>query len=209
MADENVDTVDETTETDAAADDSTTDDGTAAADESPKPKAPRVIEDQAKYDFALRKANREAKERKDALNEALAKIEAMETANASEAEKAVLAAKKAAVDEADARYRPAVVKANANAALAAAGCKDADVRKTLLRLVDAKAVEISDDGDVTGGLDDQIESLKSQFPEKFTEPKPVVPSARQVDAGDKKPAPVKRTVADELAKRLTGAYPNQ
>ena len=180
---------------------------TPDAPEAPKPAPPKPDPAIDLKDAALKKANREAAERRHTITTLEAEIAALKLSNASAEEKALAEATKRAAEETEAKYRPAVVKANANAALAAAGCKDAEVRKTLLRLVDAKAVEIGDDGDVTSGLDDQIENLKAQFPEKFAEPKPVVPSARQVDAGDKKPAPVKRTVADELAKRLTGAYP--
>lgn len=176
--------------------------------DAPKPAPPKI--DAEPLDLkaeALKKANREAAERRQTIKAMEAEIAALKLSNASAEERALAEATKRAAEETEAKYRPAVVKANANAALAAAGCKDAEVRRTLLKLVDAKAVELDDDGDVTGGLDDQIETLKAQFPEKFETAKPAVPSARQVDAGDKKPAPVKRTVADELAKRLTGAYP--
>ena len=177
--------------------------------DAPKPAPPKTEAEPLDLKAeALKKANREAAERRQTIKVMEAEIAALKLSNASAEERALAEATKRAAEDTEAKYRPAVVKANANAALAAAGCKDAEVRKTLLRLVDAKAVEIGDDGDVTGGLDDQIESLKVQFPEKFETPKPAVPSARQVDAGDKKPAPVQRTTTDELVKRLTGAYPN-
>ena len=175
----------------------------AVEDEDPAPVA--KAGDTTALEAALKKANREAAERRRAIHDMQAELDKLREANATEAEKAILAAKKEAAEATEAKYRPAVVNAHANAALAAAGCADADVRKTMLRLIDTGKVEIGDDGDITGGLTDQIDSLKAQFPEKFAKPRPAAASA--VDAGPKVPAQPKKTVAQQLADRLTGATP--
>lgn len=169
----------------------------APPDEAPKPGLDLREE-------ALRKANREAAERRRHIKTLEAEVADLKAKNASAEERALLDAERKAAEATEAKYRPAVVKANANAALAAAGCTSHEARKLLLKLVDTTAVEIGDDGDVVGGLDDQVEALKAQFPEKFEQPKPLIPSARQVDAGNKTSPAQKRSVGEELAARLTG-----
>ena len=175
----------------------------APADDDPAP----VVEaakpgDTTALEAALKKANREAAERRRAIHDLQTELDKLREANASEAEKALMAAKKEAAEATEAKYRPAVVNAHATAALAAAGCAAADVRKTLLRLIDTGRVEIGDDGDITGGLTDQIDSLKAQFPEKFAKPRPAPAAA--VDGGPKVPVQAKKTVAQQLAEKLTG-----
>ncbi|MCW2087807.1 UNVERIFIED_ORG: ABC-type phosphate transport system auxiliary subunit [Rhodococcus erythropolis] len=66
----------------------------------------------------------------------------------------------------------------------------------ITKLLDLGQIELDDDGNVTG-LDEQIESVKSEFPELFE----VKRSAPKVDAADK-PA-IKRPLTS--AERLLGA----
>lgn len=146
----------------------------------------------------LRTATREAQERKKALDDLAA-------ANATEAEKAIIKARQESAAEREAVLRPAVVRANARAALSSAGCTDKGVQTTLMRLIDSAAVDLGEDGEIVGGLDEQVESLKAQFPEKFEVKKPRIPSAREVDAGDKKPPAVKKSATQLAVDRLTGA----
>lgn len=211
MADDTTETVDQETPGDMTPDpapkppipaQAKTPETTPDTDDDP---TPAKTGDTTALEAALKKANREAAERRRAIHDMQAELDKLREANATEAEKAILAAKKEAAEATEAKYRPAVVNAHANAALAAAGCADADVRKTMLRLIDTGKVEIGDDGDITGGLTDQIDSLKAQFPEKFAKPRPAAASA--VDAGPKVPAQPKKTVAQQLADRLTGATP--
>lgn len=154
--------------------------------------------------MAIADRTRAKKERDDLRTE----LDALRLASASDAERAVLTAKQEAATEAaaarDAVLRPAVVKANARAALASAGCKEPAVQKTMLRLIDPVVVEIDDDGEVSGGLAEQIALLQEQFPEKFAPEKVTVPSAREVNAGNKKPPEVPKSASDRLAARLTG-----
>ena len=141
--------------------------------DKPKPKAPvpgqRKVGEESSPDLrdeALRKANREAHERRLELKKVNAELADLKLAQASEAEKAVLAARREGAEEAEKALRPAVVRATARAALSAAGCIDSAVQKTLMRLVDTSKVEL-EDGEVVSGLDDQIDELRAQFPEKF------------------------------------------
>lgn len=145
----------------------------------------------------LRIAVKEAKDRKEKLAE-------IEAANATEAEKALIAARAEAAAEREAALRPAIVSARAEAALASAGCTDPDKQERMLRLIDPATVELNDAGKVIGGLVEQVEAIKADFPEAFTVPKQRVPSAREVDGGNKT-APVRElSVGEMLARKATG-----
>lgn len=85
-------------------------------------------------------------------------------------------------------YKPALIRASAESAFAAAGVSlpaDRDQRKAkigaLLRLVDNSELTIGDDGELEG-LEDQIETLKAAMPEVF---RPVRPRAPRIDGADK------------------------
>lgn len=85
-------------------------------------------------------------------------------------------------------YKPALIRASAESAFAAAGVSlpaDKDQRKSkisaLLRLVDNSELTIGDDGELEG-LEDQIETLKAAMPEVF---RPVRPRAPRIDGADK------------------------
>lgn len=165
---------------------------------------PKAAVDAAELEAQLKKANGEAAARRSELKKLTAEIERLREANATAEEKALLQAKKDAATEAEAKLRPAVVRAAARAALGSAGCTDPDVQRTLLRLLDTSRVELDDDGEVVDGLDDQLDDLKAQFPEKFETRRQRVPSARDVDAGDRKPPAVKKTTSQLLADRALG-----
>ena len=176
---------------------------TPDAPPAPVPTPPKIVDDAATR-AALSKANREARERRQKITELEAKLADLEAANATEAERAILTARKEAADARDAALRPAVVRANARASLAAAGCSDKDSQALLMRMLDPAGVEIDADGEVSGGLDEQIDALKASFPEKFAPAVARVPSARQVDAGNKQPPAVPKTATEQLAARLAG-----
>lgn len=179
------------------------DDGkdTKPADDKPKPR-PRPADTVSRADYnalaaQLRKATQSEKAKQ-------AELDKIAEANASEAEKAQLAARKEGAAETEARLRPAVARSAARVELAAAGCTDKAAQTLMLRLLDTSSVELDDAGDVVGGLEEQIEVLKGQFPEKFETARRRVPSAREVDAGDKKPPAAKKSATDLLMSRLTG-----
>lgn len=187
---------------DAARDEQGDDGGGAGAKPPAKPGDAKAADAVTRAEYnalaaELRTARKEAKERKD-------KLAALEAANATEAERAIMQARQEAAAEREAALHPAVVKANARAALSSAGCTDRAVQTTLMRLIDAGKVELDDDGEISGGLDEQIEELKAQFPERFETKKPRVPSAREVDAGDKKPPAAKKSPTEQAVERLLG-----
>jgi hypothetical protein len=168
----------------------------------PDGKVTLSAEEYALLSGSTRKANREAAERRAELKRLQAELDEMKTANASEQEKALIAARKDAETAAEARWRPQIVQLRADAALAAAGCKDAADRELLLGRVKAADVELDDNGSVVGGLEDQIASLKERYPRMFAEPRRV-PGPRDVDAGNRTPPPAKkRTTAELLAEKL-------
>lgn len=76
-----------------------------------------------------------------------------------------------AAQAAEAKFKPVVVRTAAKAAFVEAGLVlpkgkgDAALARAL-KLLDMAEVEITDDGEVEG-LDDQIEEIKSEFPELF------------------------------------------
>ena len=154
-------------------------------------------------DMALKKANREASERRAELKRLQSELDAMKAANASEAEKAVIVARQEATTAAELQWKPAIVAMRAESALTRAGCTDPDNVELILGRIDTAAVDLDDHGQVLSGLDDQVEALKVRYPRMFETPKPARPvSARDVDAGDKKAAPKKLSPGQQLAQRL-------
>jgi hypothetical protein len=180
----------------ATADDDGDDTGTTAPAAAKGKADPR--------DAELAAVKQEAARRRVRLKELEAEVAKLREANATEQERAIMAARTEGAAESVAKYRPAVVRANARAALSAAGCTDGKVQGTLMRLIDAGTVELDDDGEIVAGLDDQIATLREQFPEKFAAGKPAVPPARQVAAANKPAPAVPKTVEEQLVARLTG-----
>ena len=172
-----------------------------APDEAEKPATVKPDDLQA---AALRKANREAAERRQEIKRLQGELDAMKVASASEAEKALIEARLDAEKKAEARWKPALVTVRAEAALSSAGCRDADDRDLLLGKIDLTKVELDESGRIVSGLDEQVADLKERHAKLFAEPKPAVPSARTVGAGDKTAPPVKKSVGEQLAARLTG-----
>ena len=128
----------------------------------------------------LKKANGEAARfrrelrelKKQATDEATEEVETAAEEKGSELtpaqlKRAVDKAVKAATEAAEAKYRKVAVNAAAQSAFVKAGAKAASVGK-LVRLLDTDDVEIdAATGEVTAGLDEQIDGLKDEFPELF------------------------------------------
>lgn len=178
-------------------------------DPEPEPEVPSAAE-WRRTQLALARANDEAKrhrlEAKRLAGEAAKAAKEGEDAAAT----ALREAREEATREAEGRYKPLVVRSEASAALVAAGAavtdKDgkvaADRLARLLRLVNLDEVDVSDDG-VISGLDDQVASIKADYPELFAGPKP--PPRPKADGADRKPEPVKpKTSAERLAASLGG-----
>lgn len=147
---------------------------------------------------ALRKARRDARAAK------RGKPAASKDGDAADPAKVQADAESAAA----AKYRPIVVKTAARAAFASAGLVLPDgkadaVMSRALRLLDLDDLEISDDGEVEG-LDEQIQEIKSDFPEMFGAGQ--VRRPRRIDAGgrDGSGNGSKKSSAELIAAQLTG-----
>lgn len=182
-----------------------------AKDESKKAKpAPKkyVPPSEAEYNrmrAALKKANNDQR----ALRQAAIDKAKKEGLTEGEAK-----AKADAEEVARQRYIPQLIAREARAALTEAGCKNA---ARLVKLIDSSSVTVNDgaQGDHEFiGLEEQINSLKAEWPELFpseeeTSPAPkkkAVPPAKKIDGadkgGDNKPA--KKSSAELLVAGLTG-----
>lgn len=84
------------------------------------------------------------------------------------------------------RWRDRAIRSEARAALAAAGAS-ADRLPRLVRMVDTAELDIDDDGEVTG-LVDQIEELKDDFPELFARAENPRRTAPRLAGGDRRQA---------------------
>jgi len=219
MADE-ADDVIEDDELDTGDDDTGADDDAGGEDDKPaakpkpgpkKPDAEPDAEARALQEMALKKANREARERRAKITELEATVAQLKEASASEQERAILAATRNAELAAEQKWRPTIARWGADAALTAAGCTDGASRDLLLKALDLSAVEIGEDGAIAGGVDEQVAELKIKYPAMFAPPAAArrVASARDVDAGDKKPPAVKKSVAEQLVDAMMKGQPKQ
>jgi hypothetical protein len=100
-------------------------------------------------------------------------------------------------NEVNAKLRERVLKAEAQAKLAATGVKDAD---RFAKYIDFSKVGI-DENDAITGLDDQIESIKTDFADIFDPKKRV---GGMADAGDKNPVTPKP--ADPTSAQLDALF---
>lgn len=125
----------------------------------------------AKVTEALKKANAEAKKYR-------LEAKRLKQAGESDDDKVKREAAEAAAAETEAKYKKALVNASAKAMLAEAGLKGKPDR--FIKMLDLAEIEVDDDGDIVG-LDDQIDSIKTDFPEVF--------DAKTRAAGKGDPAP--------------------
>jgi len=176
---------------------------------APKPTPPPSVRyaeyDRETLEQELAKARFEAGKYRNDAKGYQTRIEELETANASAAEKALIDARKTAAAETEAKWRPAVVGVRAESALIAAGCTDPGDLELLVGKIDASKVEVDDNGVIVGGLTEQIESLKGKHAKLFAPPKPARPApASAVDAGPKVPAQATKSASEQLAAKLLG-----
>lgn len=167
--------------------------GDKADDKTDEPEwKPPTKEEWEKQQRALATANREAKDRREKLQELTRKTEDADGKAARERAEA-----------AEAKYKPVAVRAAARAAFLEAGMTGAGADKVarLTRMLDLDAISINDDGDVVG-LDAQVTALKADFPEMFGGGKQRAP---RLDAGDRRPAPQgPKTSAERIAAQILG-----
>lgn len=156
------------------------DDDTTQTDTSIDPPAdmpsddwtPPSKDEYEKLQKALGKANAEAKTRRE-------QFQAAQRQNEDDAGKAVREAQEAA----EKRLKPVAVRAAAKAAFLEAGLQGGSERVTkMTRLLDLDAIEIDDDGEVTG-LAEQVSTVKADYPELFTPEKQT--RAPRVTASDR------------------------
>jgi hypothetical protein len=132
------------------------------------------------------------------LRDTRRELEDLKRTNETSEQTARREAAEAAQQAADAKYKPI----SARAALLEAGVKPGRV-KGALKLLDMDEIEIDADGEVAG-LESQVEALRQDWPELFTEPegeqgkRPAERRpARGADGADRKPAPKKEMTASE------------
>ena len=149
----------------------------------------------AAHAAALKRVNAESANRKRRIAE-------LEQQNEDDTARAQREAKEAALAE----LKPIAIRATAQAALMAAGADEAKAKR-LLRLLDYQKLDI--DGETVTGLDDQVEDLKTEWPELFAkpEPEPLVdepkkPKPAVVQVGDRKPQPRALSPLEQLAQQL-------
>jgi hypothetical protein len=159
------------------------------------------------------------------------KIRELEAANAAEkakneteSETAIREAQEKTLKAATDKYKPALVKAGATAALLAAGPKKGkDGVPRLLKLMDLDAIDLTDDNDLEG-VEGEVVRLQEEYPELFNDgdegsgkekestdedeeekPKPRRrPTSRGQDGAGKKPAPKKVSTSELILKRMRG-----
>lgn len=154
---------------------------------------------------AVRAANREAKLRREREEKLRADWEAQDKARQEqlvEAQKLSEAAEKARL-EAEARYKPATIRAAAVPALLAAGANPERADR-LVRLLDMAALDVDADGEVTG-LAEQIVAVKTEWPELFTPAEQPAPKPPRVTGADRPPAEQgPQRSADRIAAQILG-----
>jgi len=150
-------------------DDTDQDDGDGTDDDGTDDWKPPSRADWDKVQAALKKARQDARAAKRAKT---ASGQNTDTGDKGDDDKLDVEKVKAdAAAEADGKWKPKVVRSAARAAFIEAGLvlpkKNADaVLGRVLRLLDVDDLEISDDGEVDG-LSDQVEEIKSDFPDLF------------------------------------------
>lgn len=178
-------------------------------------------EEKTKLREALKKANGQARDYRLKLRAAQQK--AAETAveeveaeaqdkgtepTAAQLKRAIDKAKKDAAAEAEAKYRPVAIHAAAESAFVTAGAKSAGVAK-LVRLLDTEDIEIDmATGKVVAGLDEQIDTLKDEFPELFSPAEPAKakrPAVKRAAAAPRQEAePQALSSAEKMAASILG-----
>lgn len=155
------------------------------------------------------------------LRDMEAEIRAERAKNETEAEKAVREAQEKTLKAATDKYKPALVKAGATAALLAASPKKGkDGIPRLLRLMDLDAIDLTEDNDLEG-VEEEVLRLQEEYPELFNEGgkeddeeeeevekrKPAPrrrTTSRSADGAGKKPAPKKMTTDQLIMAKMRG-----
>jgi hypothetical protein len=164
--------------------------------EPPKPKDPDKPAAETKLEIALRR-EREARKASDR------QLRALRAKNETDAEKN----EREADEKAAAKYKPVAVKAAARAALVEAKWKGETARG--IRLLDMDAIDVDEDGDITG-LEDQVALLKADYADLFESDTPTPTKTKvkpgRVDGGGKPPVEqTPKTSAEKIAALVEAA----
>ena len=98
----------------------------------------------------------------------------------------------------EARWKKRVVRQAAKAALLEAGLTG-DATK-MARLVDEDDVDVDDDGEISDGLEEQIESIKEDYPDLFEDknaPPPRTTRRTRIDGGSRERPPQRKLTSAE------------
>lgn len=167
-----------------------------------KPADPEI----AKLRRAVRTANQESKARREQTDKLKAEWEQQDQARQeqlADAQRLSEAADKAR-QEAEARYKPATIRAAAVPALLAAGAKPERAEK-LVKLLDSAVLDVDGSGEVTG-LAEQVAAVKADYPELFAAVEPERRKVPSINGGDRPPAEERPSrSADVLAAQVLGA----
>lgn len=137
--------------------------------------------------------------------------------NETESEKAIREAQEATLKAATDKYKPALVKAGATAAILAAGPKKGrDGVPRLLKLMDLDAIDLTEENDLEG-VEEEVMRLQEEYPELFNdgsesvekdddeEKKPRRRTTSRSQDGAGKKAPEKKLSTSELIlKKMRG-----
>lgn len=165
------------------------------------------------------KARQAAKKR---LRELEEQIRQEKAKNESESERKIREAQEKTLKAATDKYKPALVKAGATAALLAAGPKKGkDGVPRLLKLMDLDAIDLTDDNDLEG-VEEEVMRLQEEYPELFNdgdeetskkddeevEPKKTPArrrtTSRSQDGAPKKEAEKKLSTSEIILKKMRG-----
>ncbi len=179
---------------------------TASDDEDDEPKSTATTPAERAIEVELQKARRalSASNAENRRRRELGEKWEAETKAAKAALEAAAEDKRrqdAAIAAAEARFKPATVKAVAIPAFTAAGAT-AEEAVSLFKLLDMASLDVDADDNVNG-LDEQIEKIKKQFPRLFAPIEPEKPRAPRLSGGDRPPVENTPTrSADRLAAQL-------
>lgn len=146
----------------------------------------------AQLQAKLAKANKEAATRRRELKD-------LKTRNETDAEKVAREANEAA----ESKLKPTAIKASAKSALLEADART-DRVGALANLLDMSALDIDDDGEVSG-LDDEVKRVKAEYPEFFKSEEDEKPKRGKLSGGGgRKPADDKKAPWDLIAEEYGG-----
>lgn len=182
-----------------AEEEASTEDATAEGDDGPATRddgKPFTRKDHTALRDSLKAARKEAREATAELAKARQATDGKDVAEVvAEAD-----------TRAEAKFKPLMVKAAARAAFVESGLvlpagRESEVLARAIRLLDADALTISDEGNVVG-LDEQVASVRDDFPDLFAQARRSTPRVAAADRSSS-PTPPKGAAA-RLAEGLIG-----